>query len=48
MFAVTGNYKSNRLMISYGRTRQGVNCTGGVCRTVPAMHGLQVAYSYNF
>ncbi len=48
MFAVTGNYKSNRLMVSYGRTRQGVNCTGGVCRTVPAMHGLQVAYSYNF
>lgn len=48
MFGVTGSYKSNRLMVSYGRTRQGFNCSGGVCREVPAMHGLQVNYTYNF
>lgn len=48
MGAVTGNYKSNRLAVSYGRTRKGYNCTGGVCRPVPAMHGFQVVYSYYF
>lgn len=48
MFGVTGNYKSNRLMLSYGRTRRGFNCSGGVCREVPAMHGFQINYSYNF
>ena len=48
MFGITGNYKSNRLMLSYGRTRKGFNCSGGVCRVVPAMHGFQISYSYNF
>ena len=48
MFGVTGNYRSNRLMLSYGRTRKGFNCSGGVCREVPAMHGFQISYSYNF
>lgn len=45
---VTGNYKANRLMVSYGRTRAGFDCSGGVCREVPAMKGLAVSYSYNF
>lgn len=48
MAGVTGIYRSNRLGISYGRTRAGYNCSGGLCRPVPAMHGLQVNYSYNF
>jgi hypothetical protein len=48
MGAITGNYKANRLMLSYGRTRKGYNCTGGVCREVPATHGFQISYSYNF
>lgn len=48
MGAVTGNYKGNRLMLSYGRTRAGFNCSGGVCRYVPATRGFQIAYSYNF
>lgn len=48
MFGLTGTYRSNRLMVSYGRTRQGFNCSGGVCREVPAMHGFQIAYTYNF
>lgn len=48
MGGVTGNYKANRLMLSYGRTRAGYNCSGGVCRWVPASHGFQIAYSYNF
>lgn len=48
MFGLTGTYRNNRLMLSYGRTRQGFNCSGGVCREVPAMHGFQIAYTYNF
>lgn len=48
MGAVTGNYKGNRLMVGYGRTREGINCTGGVCRRVPATRGFQISYSYNF
>lgn len=48
MVGLTGSYRSNRLMLSYGRTRKGFNCTGGVCREVPAMHGFQINYSYNF
>lgn len=48
MFGVTGNYRSNRLQLSYGRTHKGYNCSGGVCRMVPAMHGFQISYSYNF
>lgn len=48
MFGVTGTYRSNRLMLSYGRTREGFNCSGGMCRFVPAMKGFQISYSYNF
>lgn len=48
MFSVTGNYKANRLMIGYGRTRAGYNCSGGVCRYVPASRGFQISYNYNF
>lgn len=48
MGAVTANYKANRLMIGYGRTRAGYNCAGGVCRYVPAFRGVQVSYNYNF
>lgn len=48
MATVTGTYGSNRLMLGYGRTRQGFDCSGGICREVPAMRGLQLSYSYNF
>ncbi len=48
MANATGTYKGNRLMVGYGRTRAGFNCSGGVCRYVPATRGFQIAYSYNF
>lgn len=47
-FGITGNYKSNRLLLSYGRTRAGFNCSGGVCRYVPATRGFQISYNYTF
>ncbi len=48
MGSVTGTLKSHRLMLGYGRTRAGYNCSGGVCRWVPASRGFQISYNYNF
>lgn len=48
MFGLTGNYRNNRLMLSYGRTRAGFDCSGGLCRPVPPMHGFRINYTYNF
>jgi len=45
---VTFNYGSHRLQLGYGRTRAGYNCSGGVCRWVPASKGFTLAYNYNF
>lgn len=48
MFTATGTYRNNRLMLGYGRTRAGYNCSGGVCRWVPETQGFQLSYNYNF
>ena len=48
MCSVTYNKGSHRLMAGYGRTRAGYNCSGGVCRWVPANKGVQVSYNYTF
>lgn len=45
---VTFNTGSHRLQLGYGRTRAGYNCSGGVCRYVPASKGLTLSYNYNF
>ncbi len=41
-------HKAHRLQLSYGKTRAGYNCSGGVCRYVPASKGVQISYNYNF
>ena len=38
----------HRLQLGYGRTRAGFNCSGGVCRYIPATKGLTLSYNYNF
>ncbi len=48
MGSVTYNKGAHRLMAGYGRTRAGYNCSGGVCRWVPANKGVQVSYNYTF
>ena len=45
---VTYNLKSNRFTLGYGRTREGYNCSGGVCRWVPETKGFSVTYNYTF
>lgn len=46
--SVTGNFKSHRIQLGFGRTRSGYNCTGGVCRYIPASKGITINYNYNF
>ena len=45
---VTFNIGAHRLQAGYGRTRAGYNCSGGVCRYVPATKGFTLSYNYNF
>jgi hypothetical protein len=39
---------AHRLQLGYGRTRAGYNCSGGVCRYVPASKGFTLSYHFNF
>lgn len=48
MGSVTFTHNAHRLMVGYGRTRAGFNCSGGVCRWVPASYGVQASYNYSF
>lgn len=45
---VTYSGEAHRLQLGYGRTRAGFNCSGGVCRYIPATKGLTLSYNYNF
>ncbi|MBO4811341.1 MAG: hypothetical protein J5552_07220 [Prevotella sp.] len=45
---VTYNNGSHRLQAGYGRTRAGYNCSGGVCRWIPAQKGFTLSYNYSF
>ena len=45
---VTYSDGAHRLQMGYGRTRAGFNCSGGVCRYIPATKGLSLSYNYNF
>lgn len=47
-FGVTYNYLRNRFYVAYGRTREGYNCSGGLCRWVPASKGFTITYNYTF
>ena len=48
MGSVTFAANSHRLQLGYGRTVEGYNCSGGVCRYVPASKGFSLSYNYNF
>lgn len=47
-FGATYNVGAHRIQGAYGRTRAGFNCTGGVCRWIPATRGFSLSYNYNF
>ena len=39
---------SSRIMVTYGKQREGIFCIGGVCRPVPATNGLTVTFTSSF
>lgn len=45
---VTYNTGAHRLQAGYVRTQEGYNCSGGVCRWIPAQKGFTLSYNYNF
>jgi hypothetical protein len=45
---VSYTYKAHFIQFGYGRTRAGRDCSGGVCRDVPASRGFTLSYNYNF
>ncbi|WP_025842258.1 DUF6029 family protein [Porphyromonas gingivicanis] len=48
MVGATYTEGSHRVMLSYGRTRAGMNCSGGVCRWMPQTKGFYISYTGNF
>lgn len=49
-FTLTGGYMHNALHITigYGKTRAGILCIGGVCRTIPASDGFTLSITNSF
>jgi hypothetical protein len=45
---VTFTMSAHRVQLGFGRTRAGYNCSGGVCRYVPASRGFTLSYNYTF
>ena len=45
---VSFTYGAHFIQFGYGRTRAGRDCSGGVCRDVPASRGFTLSYNYNF
>lgn len=39
---------AHRVALSFGRTRAGMNCSGGVCRWMPQTRGIYFSYNGNF
>lgn len=45
---VTFAKDAHRVQLGYARNREGFNCSGGVCRWIPASKGFTLSYNYNF
>lgn len=48
MAALAGSFGNHRVQLGFGRTRAGINCSGGVCRYVPATKGWYLSYNATF
>lgn len=44
----TYTHGPHRVSLAYLRSKAGYNCSGGVCRVIPAQKGLTVGYSVSF
>ncbi len=45
---ISFSYKSLRSAVSYGKTRAGIQCVGGICRIIPEYTGANISISYVF
>lgn len=45
---LTFNYGAHRANLGYTKTREGYNCSGGICRYVPQMEGICASYSFTW
>ena len=47
---ISGGYTkgTTRILLSYGRQREGILCVGGVCRAVPSSNGFKVTITSSF
>ena len=41
-------HRAHRLMAGYTKTREGYNCSGGICRLVSAQEGVTLTYSFTW
>lgn len=41
-------FGSSRIIVTYGKQREGIFCIGGICRPVPATNGLSVTFTSSF
>ena len=46
--AAVFSYGAHRLTAGYTKTREGFNCSGGVCRYVPQQQGVVLNYAFTF
>lgn len=49
-FNIAASYiiKTTRISLQYGKNREGILCSGGVCRTVPASYGIGLSVNTSF
>ncbi|MBQ7632044.1 MAG: hypothetical protein IJS82_04725 [Paludibacteraceae bacterium] len=47
-FTATYTHGAHRLMGGYTKTREGFNCSGGVCRYVPKQQGVTLTYQFTW
>ena len=47
-FAATYTHGAHRVMAGYTKTREGFNCSGGVCRYVPKQEGVSLTYNFTW
>ena len=46
--AATYTHGAHRVMAGYTKTREGFNCSGGVCRYVPKQEGVNLTYNFTW
>ncbi len=48
MASIAYTQGAHRIQLSGGRTREGINCSGGVCRLMPSTQGVYLSYNGSF